>query len=89
MSMRVVSRPKNIVRDLRITQGTFYKWKPKFGSMEASDFKCLKDLELEKSRLKRLLADTILVEEILNVVIKKKAVARRGSGARHDDFCAL
>jgi len=39
--------------------------------MEASDFKRLKDLELENSRLKRLLADTILDKEILKDVIEK------------------
>ncbi len=40
--------------------------------MEASDVKRLKDLELENSRLKRLLADTILDKEILKDVIEKK-----------------
>jgi hypothetical protein len=33
-----------IVRDLGISQGTFYKWKQKYGGMEASDVKRLKDL---------------------------------------------
>ncbi len=49
-----------ILRDLGISQGTIYKWKQKYGGMEASDVKRLKDLKLENSRLKRLLADTIL-----------------------------
>jgi putative transposase len=39
------------VRDLGISQGTFYKWKQKYGGMGASDVKRLKDLELENSRL--------------------------------------
>jgi putative transposase len=58
-------KAEDIVRDLGISQGTFYKWKQKYGGMEASDVKRLKDLELENSRLKRLLADTILDKEIL------------------------
>ena len=53
-------KAEDIVRDLGISQGTFYKWKQKYGGMEASDVKRLKDLELENSRLKRLLADTHL-----------------------------
>lgn len=51
-------KAEDIVRDLGISQRTFYKWKQKYG--EASDVKRLKDLELENSHLKRLLADTIL-----------------------------
>jgi putative transposase len=82
-------KAEDIVRDLGISQGTFYKWKQKYGGMDASDVKRLKDHELENSRLKRLLAETILDKEILKDVIKKKAGARRVEGARHDDTCAL
>ena len=82
-------KAEDIVRDLGISQGTFYKWKQKYCGMEASDVKRLKDLELENGRLKRLLADTILDKEILKEVIEKKAVARRAAGARHDDPNAL
>jgi putative transposase len=77
------------VRDLGISQGTFYKWQQKYGGMEASDVKRLKDLELENSRLKRLLADTILDKEIVKDVIEKKAGARRAAGAHHVDSSAL
>ena len=82
-------KAEDIVRDLRISQGTFYKWKQKYGGMEASDVRRLKDLELENGRLKRLLADTILDKEILKEVIEKKAGARRAAGAHHDDTYAL
>jgi putative transposase len=61
-------KAEDIVRDLGISQGTFYKWKQKYGGMEASDVKRLKDLELENSRLKRLLADTTLDKKILRDV---------------------
>ena len=70
-------KAEDIVRDLGISQGTFYKWKQKYGGMEASDVRRLKDLELENGRLKRLLADTILDKEILKEVIEKKAGERR------------
>ena len=82
-------KAEDIVRDLGISQGTFYKWKQKYGGMEASDVKRLKDFELENSRLKKLLADTILDKEILKDVIEKKAGARRAAGARHDDRYAF
>jgi hypothetical protein len=63
--------------------------KQKYGGMEASDVKRLKDLDLENSRLKCLLADTILDKEILKDVIEKKAGARRASGTCYDDLEAL
>jgi putative transposase len=67
------------VRDLGISQGTFYKWKQKCGGMEASDVKRLKDLE--NSRHKRLLADTILDKEILKDVIEKKGWGPTSGGS--------
>ena len=74
-------KAEDIVWDLGISQGTFYKWKQKYGGMEASDVKRLKDLELENGRLKRLLADTILDKEILNEVIEKKGWGPTSGGS--------
>jgi putative transposase len=76
-------KAEDIARDLGISQGTFYKWKQKYGGMEASDVK-LKDLELENSRLKRLLVDTILDKEILKDVIEIVGLGptRGGSSSR-------
>jgi putative transposase len=74
-------KAEDIVRDLGIIQGTFYKWKQKYGGMEASDVKRLKDLELENGRLKRLLADTILDKEILKEVIEKKGWGPTSGGS--------
>jgi putative transposase len=52
-----------------ISDATFYKWRAKFGGMSVSDAQKLKALELENSRLKRLLADAMLD----NVVLKDMA----------------
>lgn len=52
--------------------------------MAASDLKSLKDFELEKSRLNRLLADIILDKGILKDVFEKKAGARLAEGACHN-----
>ena len=65
-------KAEDIMRDLEISQVTFYQWKQKYGGMEASDVRRLKDLKLDNSRLKRLVADTILDKEILKEVIEKK-----------------
>lgn len=43
-----------------ISEQTFYRWKSKFGGMELSEAKRLKELEVENRRLKRLVADQAL-----------------------------
>src|SRR5690348_17220987 len=63
---------KEICRQHGIVQGTIYRWKAKFGGMEISDAKKLKALELENSRLKRLVADLTLDNQILRDVNSKK-----------------
>jgi putative transposase len=47
-------------RELGITDSTYYKWRRKYGGMQISQAKLLKDLELENSRLKRAVADLTL-----------------------------
>ena len=47
----------DLLREHNIAQGTFYRWKAKFGGMEANEAKRLKALEEENRRLKRLVAD--------------------------------
>ena len=42
------------------SSATNYKWRAKFGGMEASDAKRLRDLEVENNRLKKLLAEAVL-----------------------------
>ena len=54
-----------------ISQGTFYKWKAKFGGMDVSDARKLKSLEGENARLKRLLADTMLDNAVLKDLLGK------------------
>lgn len=61
-----------ICRRHGISPGTFYKWKAKFGGMEVSDAKRLKALETENARLKKLVANLSLDNEILREVNSKK-----------------
>ena len=66
-------RPVNkILWQYGISSATYYKWKAKYGELEASDLKRLKELELENSRLKRLYADLSVENAALQDVIAKK-----------------
>jgi putative transposase len=66
-------RPVNeIWRHYGISYATYYKWKAKYGGLEASDVKRLKELEHENGRLKRMYADLSLENAALKDVIAKK-----------------
>ncbi len=54
-----------------VSQGTFYKWKARFGGMDVSDARKLKSLEGENARLKRLLADAMLDNAVLKDLLGK------------------
>jgi putative transposase len=62
----------DICRESGISTTTFYKWKTKYGGMEASDVRRLKDLEAEHSRLKQMFAELSLENQALKDVIAKK-----------------
>ena len=55
-----------------VSSATFYKWKAKYGGMEASEAKRLKALEDENARLKKLLAESMLNESALRELLGKK-----------------
>jgi putative transposase len=63
---------EDICRELGINKSTFYNWKKKYGGMEASHLKRLKELEEENRRLKQMYADLSLDHKILKDVIEKK-----------------
>ena len=58
---------KGVCRQGGFSEPTFYKWRAKYGGMEAEDAKRLKELESENSRLKRLLAEAHLDIEGLKI----------------------
>jgi putative transposase len=58
-------------KELGISQGTFFKWKQKYGGMTVSEAKRLRALESENARLKRLLAERTLELDALQDVLKK------------------
>jgi putative transposase len=63
---------EDISREMDISKATLYRWKGKYGGMESSDVKRLKELEDENARLKRMYAELSLDHTILKDVITKK-----------------
>tara|TARA_R110001599_G_C12143212_1_gene650792 strand:- start:862 stop:1131 length:270 start_codon:yes stop_codon:yes gene_type:complete len=63
---------KDVCREHGISDATYYNWKAKYGGMEASDIRRLKDLEDENRRLKQMFADLSLENRALKDVIEKK-----------------
>ena len=63
---------KELCRKHGFSDASFYNWRSKYGGMELSDIKRLKALEQENSRLKKLLAETMLDKEALEAALRKK-----------------
>ena len=61
-----------LCRKHAFSEASYYLWRSKFGGMSVSDAKRLKELELENSRLKRLLAESILETEVTKEALRKK-----------------
>ena len=52
-------------RNIGVTENTYYRWRKKYGGMQPNQAKMLKNLEEENSRLKKLVADLSLDNQIL------------------------
>jgi putative transposase len=63
---------KDLCRKHEISDATYYNWKSKYGGMEASDLKRMKELERELGQLKRMYADMALENRALKDLIEKK-----------------
>ena len=59
-----------ICQKLQITEATFHRWRNQYGGMKATEAKRLKELEIENSRLKKLVADLSLDNAMLKEVAK-------------------
>jgi putative transposase len=66
------AKTADVCRKHGISDVTFYKWKSKYGGLEASDAKRLKALEDENAKLKRLLAEAMLDNAMLKDIASKK-----------------
>jgi putative transposase len=63
---------KEVARELGVNAQTLYRWRRKFGGMDVSDARKLKQLEDENRRLKRLVADLTLDKQMLQDVASRK-----------------
>ena len=61
-----------LCREHGMSSATFYKWRTKFGGMDASMMARLKELEDENRRLKKMYAEERLKSEIMKEAIEKK-----------------
>ena len=63
---------KDVCRKHGISQATYYTWKSRYGGMEASDLKRMKELEKENRRLKQMYADLSLENTAMKDLINRK-----------------
>ena len=63
---------QEVCREHGISEHTLYRWKKKYGGMEASDAKRLRELEEENRKLKRIVAD-----QAVDIVALKDVIGRK------------
>lgn len=63
---------QTITREYGISKAAFYKWRQRYGGMEASDLKKLKALEEENARLKKMYANLAMELDVAKYIIEKK-----------------
>jgi len=63
---------KELCRKHGFSEASYYLWRSKFGGMEVSDAKRLKALEAENAKLKKLLAESMLENEVSREALRKK-----------------
>jgi transposase len=59
-----------VIKQLEVSEQTYYRWRNQFGGMKAEDVKRLKELEAENQRLKRIVADQVLENQALKEIAK-------------------
>lgn len=63
---------KELCRKHGFSEASYYLWRNKFGGMSVSEAKRLKELEGENTRLKKLLAEAMLENEVTREALRKK-----------------
>jgi len=63
---------KELCRKHGFSEASYYLWRSKYGGMDVSDARRLKALEVENARLKKLLADAMLENEVTKEALRKK-----------------
>lgn len=68
---------EEIHREYGVSKATLYKWRQRYGGMEATELKRIKELEEENAKLKRMYANLALDLETAKYIIKKSFKALR------------
>jgi putative transposase len=63
---------KELCRKHGFSEASYYLWRSKFGGMDVSDAKRLKALEAENAKLKKLLAEAMLENDVTKEALRKK-----------------
>ena len=66
------ARVKDLCRRHGFSEGSYYVWRSTYGGLEVIDVKRLRALEVEDTRLKKMLAETMLENEIVKEALRKK-----------------
>ena len=67
---------QDICREHGLSPSTYYQWKSKYGGLEASELKRIKELEAENAELKRMYAESSLERDALKKLLSKKLRGR-------------
>jgi putative transposase len=74
--LRAADRGEKSIQDLcreeNISEVSFHRWKRQFGQMEVNEARRLKELERENNELKKMLAESLLKNRVLEAVCEKK-----------------
>ncbi len=62
----------DICKEKNLSEVTFHRWKRQFGHMELNEARRLKELERENGELKKMLAESLLKNRVLEAVCEKK-----------------
>ena len=63
---------KEVCRELGISEATFYNWKARYAGMEVSDVKKMKEMEVELSQYKKIVAELTFENRAMKNLIEKK-----------------
>lgn len=67
-----VGNVRDVIRKHNVSEQSFYRWRQKYGGMETSEVRRLKDLERENAELKKIVADLTLDNRMLKDITSKK-----------------
>lgn len=84
----LVSQGADAIRQIGVSEVTFYRWRQEFGGLKTDQLERLKDLELENNRLRRAVSDLTLNKLILTEAAKESFFSIRGRMVQAP-FCTL